>query len=76
MSGQSTLIDLAKSHVVVYHNILNEFDMAWCVKGFIATRSTLMVTWKIRPRMGIVFWVLDVGFIPPGGCTLCHAHNY
>lgn len=51
---QSTLMDLAKAHVVVYHNILDEFDMAWCVEGLIATRNNVMIIWKIGPRMGIV----------------------
>ena len=50
-------MDLAKAHVVVYHNILDEFDMAWCVEGLIATRNNVMIIWKIGPRMGIVSWL-------------------
>jgi hypothetical protein len=40
---QSILIHLAIAHVVVYHNILDEFDMAWCVNMLIVTRNTLMM---------------------------------
>ena len=32
---------------MVYNNVMKEFDLLWCVKGPIATRSNLLVTWKI-----------------------------
>ena len=32
---------------VAYDDVLKEFDNVWCVKG-------LIITWKVRPRMGII----------------------
>ena len=44
-----------------YQNALNEFDLMCGVKGLIMTRSNLVVTSKVRPRMGIMS-CLPLGF--------------
>jgi hypothetical protein len=49
-----TLRDLEKAPDVAYHDILNNFDLIWGVKGLIVTRSNLVVTWKDRPQMSII----------------------
>lgn len=40
---------------VAYHDVLNEFDSVLCVKGLIAARSNLVVAWKVRLSVGIIF---------------------
>ena len=49
-----TLSDLEKAPDMAYQDILNEFDSTWGVKGLIVTKSNLVVTWKVRPQMGII----------------------
>jgi hypothetical protein len=36
--------------------VLNDFDSTWDVKCLIVTRSNLVVTWRVRPHMGIISW--------------------
>ena len=36
-----------------YQDVLKEFNSVWGVKGPIMNRSNLVVTWKVRPWMGI-----------------------
>ena len=52
---KQTLMDLEKALGVAYHDILNKFDSTWGVKGFIVTRSNLVITQKDRPHMSIIF---------------------
>ena len=53
---QWTLVDLEKALDTSYQDILNDFDSTWGVKGLIVTWSNLVVTWKVRPHMGIISW--------------------
>lgn len=39
---------------VVYGNLLKAFDEVWCIKGLIATRSNLVVSWQCRPNIGFI----------------------
>ena len=48
------LADLEKAMEVAYQDVLYEFDSTWVVKGLIMTYSNLVVTWKVRPHMGII----------------------
>lgn len=61
-----TLMNPEEAPNMAYHNILNEFSSTRGVKGFIVTHSNLVVMWKVRPHMGIIFW------FPLGVCWLCH----
>jgi hypothetical protein len=54
LEWQCTLQDLEKNLDVAYDDVLREFDKVWCVKGLIVTRRNLVVTWKVRPWMGII----------------------
>lgn len=54
LSGNWTLVDLEKAPEITYQDLLNEFDSVWYGKGLIVTRSNLVVTWTIRPRMDII----------------------
>ena len=39
--------------------------------GFIVTRSNLVLTWKVRPQMGIISWIpLGVCWFSRGNCIL------
>lgn len=49
-----TLSDLEKALDVAYQDVLSEFDSVWGVKNLIMTRSNLVITWKVRPRMNII----------------------
>ena len=49
-----TLLDLEKAPDIAYQDVLKEFDSIWGVKGLIMTRNNLVVTWKVRPHMGII----------------------
>ena len=51
---KQTLEDLEKTPDVAYHDILHKFDLTWRVKGFIVTRSNLVVTWKDRPQWSMI----------------------
>ena len=60
------LVDISNLHLhsrgfqkkapdVVYQDVLNKFDSTWGgVKGLIMTWSSIVVTWKVRPHMGII----------------------
>jgi hypothetical protein len=63
------MLDLEKVPGVAYQNVLNEFDSIFyfvlflilCVwgggrgvKSLSVTRINLVVTWKVRPQMGII----------------------
>lgn len=64
------MLDLEKVPGVAYKNVLNEFDSIFyfvlililCVcggggrgvKSLSVTRINLVVTWKVRPQMGII----------------------
>ena len=52
-----SLLDLEKAPAIAYHDILQEFDWIWGVKGLIMTYNNLVVTWKVRPHMGIIFLI-------------------
>lgn len=47
---QRTLKDLENAPDVAY--VLRMFGEVWCVKALIATKSNLVVTWKVRPKIG------------------------
>ena len=65
------LSDLGKAPDVVYQDILNEFDSTWGVKGLIVTQSNPVITWKVRPQMGISSWFpLSLRWSSPSGCSL------
>ena len=51
---QRMLQNLAEVLDVEFQDFLNEFQLALYVKGLIATKSDLEVTWKIRPQMGTI----------------------
>lgn len=53
---QRTPHDLEKVPNVAYDNVLNDFDLVWCLKGLIVTRTNLLVIWKMKPRMSIISW--------------------
>ena len=42
------------SIVIAYEDVLRDCGKVWCVQGLIATRSSFVVTWKIRSQMGII----------------------
>jgi hypothetical protein len=49
--------DFEKASDVASHDVLNEFDSTLGgggVKDLIVTWSNLVVTWKVRPQMGIL----------------------
>ena len=54
LSGKGLLWNWEKTLDVAYEDVLNKFDLIWCVKGLIVTRSNLVVTWTIRPQIGII----------------------
>ena len=43
----------AKATYVEFQDVLDEFDLAWVVRGLIVTRSNLEVTWN-GPQMGTI----------------------
>ena len=51
------LKDLEKAPDMAYHDILNNFDLTWGIKGLIMTRSNLVVTWKDRVHRNIISWL-------------------
>ena len=51
---QRILKALERARDVAYDNVLRVSDKVWCVKGLIITRNNLVVSWKTRPRMGII----------------------
>lgn len=54
LEWQRSLHDLEKIPDVAYQDVLTEYGLVCCIKGLIVTCSNLMVTWKLRPQMGIV----------------------
>lgn len=58
---QRTLKALKKTHVVAYDDVFEDFGKVWCVKGLIATRSNLVMSWKIRLRMGTNYHMMLCG---------------
>ena len=54
IEGKWTPRDLEKAVDVAYHDILNNFDLIWGVKGLIVTQSSLIILWKDRPLMSII----------------------
>jgi hypothetical protein len=51
-----TLVYLEKAPNVAYQNILHKFNSTWGVIDL----SNSMVTWKVRPHMGIIFYFPSV----------------
>ena len=49
-----TLLDLENVPDVAYQAAINKINSIWGVKGLIMTRSNLVITWKVRPHMGII----------------------
>jgi hypothetical protein len=47
LEWQRTLTDLEKVPEVPYQDVLNQFDIVWCVTCLIVTHSNLVVTWKV-----------------------------
>jgi hypothetical protein len=73
---QWTLANLEKAPDVAYRDVLDEFNSIWETKGLIVTRSSLVVMWKVRPRMGIISWShLGLQWFSRGGCTLVLSCN-
>lgn len=58
---QRTLEALKKTHVVAYDDVFEDFGKVWCVKGLIATRSNLVMSWKIRLRIGTNYHMMLCG---------------
>ena len=54
LEWHQTLTYLEKTPDIAYENVLKVFDNVWCVKALIVICSNLMITWKLRPRMGII----------------------
>ena len=51
--SKRTLEGLEMAPDMAYEDILNDFDSTWGVKGFIMTRSNLVVTCKVWPQMAL-----------------------
>lgn len=54
LSGNIPFKTWKKAPNIAYEDVLIYSHKIWCVQGLIATRSNLVVTWKIRPHMGII----------------------
>jgi hypothetical protein len=54
LEWQHTSQDLEKAPDVAYEDALRGFNKVWCVQGLIVTHNILVVTWKVRPWMGII----------------------
>lgn len=39
---------------VAHQDVLDEFDLVWCVKELIVAHSNLVVIWKVWPWMNII----------------------
>ena len=71
------LMDLAKVPHVAYHDILNNFDSTWRVKGLIVTWSNLVVTWKVSLQMSTISWFpLGLRWFAHSGCILDSFLNF
>ena len=47
LSEKWILNELEKAPEIAYLDVLKEFDLVWCGKGLIVTRSDLVVTWTV-----------------------------
>ena len=56
-------MDLEEAPDVAYQDVLEEFDLVWCVKGLIVTWSNLVVTWK-APDGHYFLMPFDFAFTP------------
>ena len=64
LEWQRTLHDFNKVPDVAYQHVLDDFDLAWCHKGLIVTRSNLPVTWESQTLDGHYFLVsLGLGLV-------------
>ncbi len=54
LSGTVLFMIYTKFPDAAYQHVLDEFDLVWRNKGYIVKRSNLLVTWKVRPLMGII----------------------
>jgi hypothetical protein len=62
---------LDKALDIAYQDVINQFDLAWGVKGLVMTQSNSMVTWKVRRHMGLISRVpLGLRLLYQGGCIL------
>lgn len=43
-----------KTHDVAYDNVLKAFDKVWCIEALIATRSSIVVSWKSKVKAFII----------------------
>ena len=72
-----TLSYLKKAPNVTYQDILKKIGSFFGVNGLIVTRSNLVVTWKVRPRMGTITWfTLWLRWLSRGGCILIPSCNW
>ena len=37
-----------------FQDIFDKFEFVWCFEGLLASHMNFVVTWKVRPRMGII----------------------
>lgn len=37
-----------------FQDIFDKFEFVWCIEGLLASHINFVVTWKVRPRMGII----------------------
>jgi hypothetical protein len=54
LSGNILSMTWIKVQDVAYEDVHKEFEFIWCVKILIVARSSLEVTWKVRPQMSII----------------------
>ena len=54
LEWQWTLRDLDIAPNVAYEDVLEVSDNVWCAQDLIVTYSNIVVTWKVRPMMGII----------------------
>jgi hypothetical protein len=47
------MVDLEKASDMAYQDVLDEFDLVWCVEGLIVPHIDLVV-WKVRPQMATI----------------------
>lgn len=52
---QNTLKDLVKTPNVAYQDVLDKFDEVWGVRCLVLSHSNLVMTCKVKPRMGIIY---------------------
>ena len=54
LSGNRLSQTWEKTPDVAYQDVFKEFDLVLCVEGLIVTQNNLVVTWRVRPWMGII----------------------